>query len=181
MFLSIIIFQPRLVILERPPGGATMRCPVRRGLLSSIWAPATTQNEETKAVKRNKLSVLRFYLAMLLSHHLSSVFSGKCGIKCLGSDWCSPYCFPLTWRADDKLQAGFPLRDQTWQKVLLTTKNTPKHVCAEWIFQTCLTDLEYMTLLSPWDNSKSDVRNHKFMRKWALSWCKLTHPLQTAF
>lgn len=26
-------------MLERPPGGATMRCPVRLGLLSSIWAP----------------------------------------------------------------------------------------------------------------------------------------------
>ena len=31
--------HPRLVMLERPPGGATMRWPVRRGLLSSIWAP----------------------------------------------------------------------------------------------------------------------------------------------
>lgn len=31
--------QPRLVMLERPPGGATMRWPVRLGLLSSIWAP----------------------------------------------------------------------------------------------------------------------------------------------
>lgn len=31
--------QPRLVMLQRPPGGATMRWPVRLGLLSSVWAP----------------------------------------------------------------------------------------------------------------------------------------------
>lgn len=31
--------QPRLVMLERPPGGATMRWPDRRGMLSSICAP----------------------------------------------------------------------------------------------------------------------------------------------
>lgn len=37
--LFILSFQPRLVMFERPPGGATMRCPVRRGLLSSTCAP----------------------------------------------------------------------------------------------------------------------------------------------
>lgn len=36
---STSCLHPRLVMLERPPGGATMRWPVRRGLLSSIWAP----------------------------------------------------------------------------------------------------------------------------------------------
>lgn len=35
--------QPRLVILERPPGGATMRWPDRRGTLSSTCAP---ENED---------------------------------------------------------------------------------------------------------------------------------------
>lgn len=35
----LVHLQPRLVMLERPPGGATMRWPVRRGLLSSICAP----------------------------------------------------------------------------------------------------------------------------------------------
>lgn len=31
--------QPRLVMLERPPGGATIRWPDRRGMLSSACAP----------------------------------------------------------------------------------------------------------------------------------------------
>lgn len=41
--------QPRLVMLERPPGGATMRWPVRRGLLSSIWAPEGDRGTEATA------------------------------------------------------------------------------------------------------------------------------------
>lgn len=37
------IAQPRLVMLERPPGGATMRWPERLGTLSSAWAPERQQ------------------------------------------------------------------------------------------------------------------------------------------
>lgn len=52
----------------------------------------------------------------------------------------------------------------------------PQDTCVEWIFQTHLTDLEYVSLLSPWDNSSVNLMLaiNKSMRKWALSWCKLT-------
>lgn len=39
LWAEVSSVQPRLVMLERPPGGATIRWPDRRGTLSSVCAP----------------------------------------------------------------------------------------------------------------------------------------------
>lgn len=52
--------QPRLVMLERPPGGATMRWPDRRGMLSSICAPRKYRQHLHLSDKNNRKPIRKY-------------------------------------------------------------------------------------------------------------------------
>lgn len=56
-------------MLERPPGGATIRWPDRRGMLSSIWAPEKKQSKghEFYLLKDLKTTDLKNLILVFLS------------------------------------------------------------------------------------------------------------------
>ena len=194
-----------------------MRWPVRRGLLSSIWAPATTENWGHKAMKRNKPSAVRFYLA-------SSSYVPLATISWLllsqTPGWSAKQTFKAHFCADLQLSSmgsvGLNVWDQTntlptWGIVFhwleepmqeweptdwvpftrsdpdrkychYNYKKTQKHICTEWIFQTCCIDLEYLSPLTPWVNSTVNLMLAIINPRGKEHWADVnSHPLQIVF
>lgn len=69
--------QPRLVMLERPPGGATMRWPERRGMLSSVWAPKNIEILKKIYTYCNVIYKLIYFSMWIFFSTLERVISSK--------------------------------------------------------------------------------------------------------
>lgn len=170
-----------------------MRWPVRRGLLSSIWAPATTENEETKLWKglnhqewgftwpcfpHTTFSWFLLSLTAVMNKPSKriSVIDEKCGIKCLGSLNTNAHLTFSTylkskWQPTDWVPF---VRSDLTESIINYKKYLKTHTC-----RVDFSNLPYwLRIYVPTESmgqqfSKSDVSNHKSMRKHTLSWCKL--------
>lgn len=120
--------QPRLVMLERPPGGATMRWPDRRGTLSSICAPGKWRQNENNTWKAVWCIYVPFNTLETLDFQTSSCFvsvtwQAEVGlVKIANWWWLVRGGWGFGWRSRSDIFGG---RDHIVHRAVVhTTSNT---------------------------------------------------------